>query len=68
MEWEQSTKNTETDEDEWEEHILNLYRNIVHSGNLIDIHSGSTAIEIDCKDTDDKQSRTSHKHQGKLHC
>ena len=67
MEWEQSTQDTETNEDEWEEHFLNRYRNIVQSCNLIDIHCGGTTEVVDAKNADNQQRTTTHEHQRKLH-
>ena len=39
----------------------------MHGGNLVDIHCGGTAEEVDAENTDNQQCRTSHKHQGELH-
>ena len=68
MEWEQSSEDTESDEDEWEEYLLDMNRDIVKSCNGIDIHCGSTTEVVDTKNTNDKQSRTTHEHEGKFHC
>ncbi len=67
MEREHGSKYTETDEDEGEEHLLNLHRDIVHGGNLVDIHGRGTTKVVDAQDTNNEQSRASHQHQRQLH-
>ena len=67
VEREQGTQHTEADEDEGEEHLLNLNGDIVHSSNLVDVHRRSAAEEVDAKNTDNQQGRTTHQHECQLH-
>ena len=71
MEWEQSSKNTETDEEQWEEYILNALRNSVSTMGMVsdiqDFECLSTTVEVDTQDTDNQKSRTTHQHQSQLH-
>ena len=67
MEWEQSTEHTESDEDEWEQYVLYVNRDVIVVGNLKDVHGRGTIVEIDAYKTEDDKCRTSHEHEGKLH-
>ena len=71
MEWEQSTQNTESDEDEWEEDILDVSRNTMVSCDSCQLECVLTAVDtvevVDTQQSENQQSRTSHQHQGKLH-
>ena len=71
MEWEQSTQHTESDEDEWEEDILDITRNTViscDSGKLECVRATVDTVEVvDTQQSENQQGRTSHQHQGKLH-
>ena len=71
MEWEQRTEDTETDEEQWEEHVLHALRNRVGTIGMVsdiqDFEGLSTTVEVDTQDTDDEECRTTHQHQGQLH-
>ena len=67
VEREQGPEDSETDEDEGEEYLLDVGGNIVLGGNLGDNHGVGPAEEVDAEDADDEQRRASHKHEGKLH-
>ena len=67
MEWEQGTEHTESDEDEWEQYVLYVNRDVIVVGNLKDVHGRGTIVEIDAYETEDDKRRTSHEHKGKLH-
>ena len=67
MEGEQGAQHTETDEDEGEEHLLDVDGDIVHSSYLVDVHGGSTTEVVDAQQTDNQQGGTSHQHQRQLH-
>ena len=67
VEREQGSKNTETDEDEGEENLLDIDGNVVFLGYLEHVHR-VTATEVeDAKQSEDKQCGASHEHQGELH-
>ena len=68
VEWEECPKNTETDEDNREEDVLNINWNVVQICYLNDIHGLCTTIEEDGQNTYDEQSGATHKHKGELHC
>ena len=67
MEWEQSTKYTETDEYQWEEDVLNILWHSMHTSQLYHIHCGCTTEVVDTEDTKYQKCRTTHQHQRKLH-
>ena len=67
MEWKEGSKDTEADEDEREEHVLYLGVDVVHGGNLVDVHRCGTTEIVDAENTDNKQGGSSHKHKGELH-
>ena len=56
MEWEQRTEDTETDEEQWEEHVLYALRDSVSTIGMVsdiqDFEGLSTTIEVDTQDTD----------------
>ena len=71
MEWEQRTKNTETDEEQWEEHVLYALRDSVSTIGMVsdiqDFESLSTTVEVDTQDTDKQEGGAAHQHQCQLH-
>ena len=71
MEWEQRTEDTETDEEQWEEHVLyalwNRMSTIGMVSDIEDFEGLSTTVEVDTQDTDNQKCRTTHQHQGQLH-
>ena len=71
VEWEQCTQHTESDEDEWEEDVLDVTRNAVVScdcGQLKGVVAAVDTIKVvDTQQSKDQQGRASHQHQGQLH-
>ena len=71
VEWEQSTQHTESDEDEWEEDILDVTRNTMISCDGSQLECIVTAIDtievIDTQQSENQQGGASHQHQSKLH-
>ena len=71
MEWEQRTEDTETDEEQWEEHVLHALWNRMSTISMVsdieDFEGLSTTVEVDTQDTDNQKGRTTHQHQSQLH-
>ena len=59
MEWEQSSKNTETDEEQWEEHILHALRDGMSTIGVVsdveDCECLGTTVELNTQNTDNQK-------------
>lgn len=60
MEWEQRTEDTETDEEQWEEHVLHALWNRMSTIGMVsdieDFEGLSTTVEEDSQDTDNQKA------------
>ena len=59
MEWEQRTEDTETDEEQWEEHVLHALWNRMSTIGMVsdieDFEGLSTTVEVDSQNTDNQK-------------
>ena len=71
MEREQGAQHSEADEDEGEEHLLDVDGNAVVGGNGRQFEGIGAAVEaveeVDAQQAENEQRGASHQHEGELH-